>query len=63
MQEPESSASSVQANTAAMAGWNAMMPFLVASPNNLGPHDQQHMQQQKFFDAFQAAVDQHTGVS
>lgn len=46
-----------------MASWQAVMPFLVASPNTMSPHDQQHMQQQKFFDAFQAAVDLHTGVS
>lgn len=63
VQEPESSASSLQAPHAAMAGWHATMPYLVASSNSMGPHDQQQMQQQKFFDAFQAAVDQHTGVS
>ncbi|KAK9803195.1 hypothetical protein WJX73_001520 [Symbiochloris irregularis] len=62
-QEPESSASSVQATNAARAGWQAMMPFLVASSNAMNPHDQQQMQQQKFFDAFQAAVDQHTGLA
>ena len=64
-QEPEASSStSIKAPEAVLASWQTMAPFLMASSAALVPQDsQQQLQQQKFFDAFQAAVDQQVGVS
>ena len=47
-----------------MANWRSMAPILLASQSSgMAAQDHQQLQQRKFFDAFQAAVDQHTGVS